>query len=302
MSFVCNAASRPINHRRNPEFSTYNKHGTSRSGRNRKTEDSDDYENLGESDTLSSKPPKAQPNVTPGHREKKIVELFRKVQAQLRARAAATAKEERKVEVSRKVSDGKESEAVDSLVKLLRKHSIQEEEKTIDSADFIQEEEKTIDSADFIQEEEKTIDSSDKGKDVIESKIISMLDKQESEATVLDRPKSNFRKRSPLSRVKIQSSYSFGEDSLDAIAPAYADEESNKLSSDEDASSEIHNGNIQEEEEEQEEEEQEKEEEVDTDKLHEMTVLELRGLAKSRGLKGYSKLKKVELIEMLGKN
>ncbi|XWS36439.1 hypothetical protein CRYUN_Cryun20dG0086000 [Craigia yunnanensis] len=88
----------------------------------------ENFENLDESEMLSSKngpllslsgSTKFQATAAPGPREKEIEQLFRKVQAQLRERAAA--KEDKKTEASQ--GRGKESETVDSLLKLLRKHS-----------------------------------------------------------------------------------------------------------------------------------------------------------------------------------
>ncbi|XWS30485.1 hypothetical protein CRYUN_Cryun24cG0121600 [Craigia yunnanensis] len=62
---------------------------------------------------------KFQATVAPGPREKEIVELFKKVQAKLRERAVA--KEEKRTEALK--GKGKESETVNSLLKLLKKHS-----------------------------------------------------------------------------------------------------------------------------------------------------------------------------------
>ncbi|RVW53539.1 Rho-N domain-containing protein 1, chloroplastic [Vitis vinifera] len=137
-SFMCNASS--SGNRRNPDFSRQSRHGFSR-GRNRHNEENNNSENLEESEFLSSKngpllslsgSPKFQATATPGPREKEIVELFRKVQAQLRERAAM--KEERKSEASQR--QAKESENVDSLLKLLRKHSVEQGKRRSSSRDF----------------------------------------------------------------------------------------------------------------------------------------------------------------------
>ena len=129
ISFVCRAGS--SGHRRNPDFSRQ-RHGYR--GRNRQNEDRENFENLDESEMLSSKngpllslsgSSKFQATAAPGPREKEIVELFRKVQAQLRERAAI--KEDKKTEALQ--GKGKESETVDSLLKLLRKHSVEQGKK-----------------------------------------------------------------------------------------------------------------------------------------------------------------------------
>ncbi|KAJ4915181.1 hypothetical protein Rs2_00731 [Raphanus sativus] len=76
-----------------------------------------------------SNSPKFQATSSPGPREKEIVELFRKVQAQLRARAAAKREDQKVEEEEASKGQGKESETVDSLLKLLRKHSGEQSKK-----------------------------------------------------------------------------------------------------------------------------------------------------------------------------
>ncbi|CDP15721.1 unnamed protein product [Coffea canephora] len=131
---VCRASSG--DHWRDPDFSRQNKHGFSRN-RNRQNEDREGFDSLEESEMFSSKNgpllttsgiPRFQATATPGPREKEIVELFRKVQAQLCERAAV--KEERKIEESQRI--GKEGETVGSLLKLLRKHSVQQGKRSSD--------------------------------------------------------------------------------------------------------------------------------------------------------------------------
>nr|GMD15527.1 rho-N domain-containing protein 1, chloroplastic [Ipomoea batatas] len=300
-SFVCSASS--SNPRNNPDFSKYSKHG----GFRRQNEDRDGYDNLEESEMFSSEngplltasnTSKVQGTATPGPREKKIVELFRKVQAQLRERAAV--KEGNKVPEPKAKGKGKESETVDSLLKLLRKHAVQKEKKTDSSTDFI-----------LDQSDERSTDS-------IESKSILKRQQPESEAPVGNRPMSNFRRRSPVSRVKFQPSYS-EEDTVSPVAPSETDGEplgiNSKLKSlnntgskvdalesltepifsdvfdelSEDESTDIHD----------EDDNDEEHNQVGANKFDEMTVPELRAIAKTRGVKGYSKMKKVELIELL---
>ncbi|KAM7254918.1 hypothetical protein ACFE04_020159 [Oxalis oulophora] len=61
------------------------------------------------------------------NRQKEIVKLFWKVQAQLRERAAIKGKKKNPISESRKAA--KDGEAVDSLRKLLRKHSVEQDKK-----------------------------------------------------------------------------------------------------------------------------------------------------------------------------
>ncbi|CAH9093732.1 unnamed protein product [Cuscuta europaea] len=273
-SFACSATSSSINPRKTPEYSKYTKQGTSRSNKNRQSGDGNDYENLEESDILSSKTSKAPTTATLRPRERKILELFRKVQAQLREREVAV-KGEKKVErpESSKGKVGIEGETVDSLLKLLRKHSVQKEKKTGNSSDSIQDHSGPTDVSN---------------------------EKQENEAIVLDRPKSDFRRRSPVSRVKTQPSYSSEEATLKTVASAGNDEKGNKIGlhedvfdeiTEDDETSDIHDDH----------DDDDDDDEVGGKKIEEMALPELRKLAKSRGVKRYSKLKKAELIELLHK-
>ncbi|KAL8530291.1 hypothetical protein ACS0TY_007356 [Phlomoides rotata] len=292
-SAVCYANSN--NYRRNSDFTRQNKHGFSRN-RNRHNEVREENEDLEEPETFSARNgpvlsfsgnQKFQATSTPGPREKEIVELFRKVQAQLRERAAM--KEGRKIEDSQGKS--KESETVDSLLKLLRKHSIQQGKKssiTVDNRDFI------------LDQDEKVIPS-------IEEKSAGIRVKheiQESPKPQLSRPKSNFRKRSPVPEIKIQPFYS--EDSVSSTT------EENKwisLEPEGDAEDDIHDVEYDSDsdvisegsgfDEVSEIEHDDVLKEVVASDLSGLKLTELRALAKSRGLKGFSKLKKNELIELL---
>lgn len=142
MSFACKASCG--GQRRNSDFSKQNRSAYSRN-RNRSNEDKDSSDNLDESEFLSTKigpllslfnSPKSQATTSPGPREREIVELFRKVQAQLRQRTAV--KEEKKSEALK--GQNKESETVDSLLKLLRKHSVEQGKRKVNGGgdnDFI---------------------------------------------------------------------------------------------------------------------------------------------------------------------
>ncbi|KAJ6953690.1 hypothetical protein NC652_005426 [Populus alba x Populus x berolinensis] len=183
-SIVCKSSG---GHRRNPDFSRQNRQGFSRN-RNRQNEEGNGFENLDESDLLTSKngpllslsgTPKFQATAAPGPREKEIVELFRKVQAQLRERAAV--KEEKKVEASQ--GKGRENETVDSLLKLLRKHSVEQDQP--ENGTY-----KKANSTSFF-------DSSKKERNDVLEPITSFT-----------RPPSNFRRKSPVPQVKFQPIYS----------------------------------------------------------------------------------------------
>ncbi|XP_027181640.1 rho-N domain-containing protein 1, chloroplastic [Coffea eugenioides] len=307
---VCSASSG--GHRRNPDFSRQNKHGFSRN-RNRQNEDREGFDSLEESEMFSSKNgpllttsgiPRFQATATPGPREKEIVELFRKVQAQLRKRAAV--KEERKIEESQR--KGKESETVDSLLKLLRKHSVQQGKRSSD-----------IDSGrDFIldQPEQNSSFSQEKNTVIYDSNHSVKHEKRESEAPVMSRPRSNFQRRSPVPLVKNEPVFS-DEDAMSSVSRASTVQEGKKKSLEpefgvgpdieSDTEATFSDGDEFDEMSEDEisgiyDDDNENVQEPDADEysnLSEMKLIELRALAKSRGLRGFSKLKKHELIELL---
>lgn len=317
-SSVCNA-SYSNSYRRNPDFSKQNKQGFSRN-RNRHNEEREGYEDLEESETLSSKNgshlsfsgnQKFQSTSTPGPREKEIVELFRKVQAQLRERAAMK-KEERKVDNSQGKS--KESETVDSLLKLLRKHSVQQGKKSNITTNN--------NNKDFILDNQEHVSPSTEKRNtsIPDSTNHVKHEIQESPKPPLSRPKSNFSKRSPVPEIKFQPVYSEGVDSI--ISPDSLDSGKKRITLEPEAA-DIH------------EVESDSESEVDPlfqednvfdeisdDEISEiyesehedvakagpstdlsgMKLTELRAVAKSRGMKGFSKLKKIELIELLSRS
>ncbi|XP_042016746.1 rho-N domain-containing protein 1, chloroplastic-like [Salvia splendens] len=308
-SSVCNASS--SNYRRNPDFpNNQRRHGYSRN-RNRQNETREECDDHEEFETLSSKNGpllsasnhKYQATATTGPREKEIVELFRKVQAQLRERAAM--KEGKKIEESQTKS--KESETVDSLLKLLRKHSVQQGKKSYTTAncrDFI------------LDQDEQTAPSTEEGSTSVSySNSTSSVkhEAQESPIPRLTRPKSNFRKRSPVPEIKFQPVYaedSISEDTVDTerkwsraepeaqddiqVVEYDSESEVEPFTSEIDAFDET-SGIV-----ETENEDVAKEDDVDEAiSLNGMKLAELRALAKSRGMKGFSKLKKSELIELL---
>ncbi|CAA7050240.1 unnamed protein product [Microthlaspi erraticum] len=331
-SFVCRASS--SGHRRNnPDFSrNNNKHGFR--GRNRRNEDRDglvDGNALEDSEILSykngpmfslSNSPKFQgASSSPGPREKEIVDLFRKVQAQLRARAAAK-KEDKKVEEASKGQGGKESETVDSLLKLLRKHS-GEQSKKRDSNVSSEKQQLHGDDDDDVAERQ------DHGSNHFDSR------NKDQNAVPFTRPASSFRRNSPVPRHKSQSSYFSEADAVYDEASSYSvtwtQKKDQVVSRDEpeyepelepeseptlailETESELKPESFY-------QEESEEDHEVALDELSEddeslvveeetakdedlsaLKLIELRAIAKARGLKGISKMKKAELVDLLNK-
>ncbi|KAI0491283.1 hypothetical protein KFK09_025543 [Dendrobium nobile] len=314
--------------KRNPDFSR--KYRGSSKGK-RQSQEKENSENL-EDNLLSSKNgslvslsnnQRFSATATPGRREKEIVELFRKVQSQLRERAAI--KEEKRVE-SAQLGQG-ERGTVDSLLKLLRKHSAAQGKKS--SSD---------DGYDLDQPERTNPFDEPERSDLFEEEQNSSFFGSDNLGTTQDvvheqkpfpssRPISSFKRKSPVPKVKFQPVFSAEEEGgssspalksvgmtgvasetkLVALDPQprhlfeLEDESSMKLGS-LDAKSEVSLG---------------RSDSADLDEtdpgvselsmvqgfdLSFMKLSELRGLAKSRGIKGYTKLKKMELLELLRLN
>lgn len=300
---------------RNPDFPRHNKHGISR-GKNRPMEGKENFDMLSEVDSFASKngpilsipsSPRSQATAVPGPREKEIVELFRKVQAQLRERAAM--REEKKTKEGMK-GQGKESETVDSLLKLLRKHSAEQSKRknpgtTIRNPIKNKKEQQVTPSFD-----DRSLSFFDSGSTTRDTAQLPNDNASHS------RPISNFRRKSPIPRVKFPPSDLETESNQSQVVemhpepedepklepkreleerevdqdPAFSDEAVyNHMSDSEDSkpdeSESIENG--------------EEQDQFKAEDLTELKVVELRALAKSRGIKGFSKMKKSELLKLL---
>ncbi|CDY23955.1 BnaC03g17360D [Brassica napus] len=285
--------------RNNPDFSRNNRNGFR--GRNRRNEDRDGLDGGGggleDSEMLSSK------------NEKEIVNLFRKVQAQLRARAAAK-KEDKKTEEASKGQGGKETETVDSLLKLLRKHSGEQSKKNVSN---------------FDSEKQLQGDDDDDAERQVHSSNNFDSRNRDHNATRFTRPASSFRRNSPVPRHKPQSSYSseaiFDEASSYSVTwtqkkdqvvepepeyePGLALLESEpelkpeSFYDEEDEDHDVLVGELSNDDDESVNAEEETEKNED---LSALKLIELRAIAKSRGLKGISKMKKTELLNLLCSN
>nr|XP_043620898.1 rho-N domain-containing protein 1, chloroplastic-like [Erigeron canadensis] len=309
MSFMCNANSSG-GQRRNPDFSRQNRQGYSRN-KNRNSEDRDGIDGFEDSEVFSSKngpsflsgssPPKFQSAATPGPREKEIVEIFRKVQAQLRERAAQ--KEEKKVEDSQ--GQNKQNETVDSLLKLLRKHSVQHGKSTTSNRN----------NKDFVldhQPEQNNSFIEDKSPKDLNNRV-----KHEVQTTAIQssRPASNFQKRSPVSKLKFKpiltSEESFNPEPFKRKEIIHEPESTPEVKLETRSELKVENEAFDEFDESSDDEASDIEDtagEIDnsdevnvvkSDDLSGMKLVELREVAKSRGIKGFSRLKKAELLALL---
>ncbi|KAF6150926.1 hypothetical protein GIB67_026847 [Kingdonia uniflora] len=315
-SVVCSSSS--ADHRRNPDFFRQNKENQVFSrNKNRQNPERDNHESLEESELLSSKngpllslsgSPRFQATATPGPKEKEIVELFRKVQVQLRQRAAI--KEGKKTETSQ--GSKKETETVDSLLKLLRKHSVEQGKRN--SGDTVLE---SSEQNNPFDEEQST--------DFFDSNTIPREEPRDTNSTIYRRPTSNFVRKSPVPRVKYQPIIPVSPSKSKSLGRRKKNESEIEPESEPEPESESEPEPEPELELELESELVASDEQVgafdeisDTDEpfvedvveedvveapisndLSALKLVELRALAKSRGVKGYSKVKKAELIKLL---
>ncbi|KAL4325151.1 hypothetical protein GQ457_11G003250 [Hibiscus cannabinus] len=318
ISVVCRAGS--SGHRRNPDFSRQ-RHGFR--GRNRQNEERENIESIDESEMISSKngpllslsgSTKFQATAAPGPREKEIVELFRKVQAKLREKAEV--KEDKRTEASK--GKGKESETVDSLLKLLRKHSVEQGKKKNSNGN----------SRDLNLDDPEVNGSSneDKSFSFFGPEDRARSETKESYVPSLSRPASNFRRKSPVPQMKYQMIYS-GEETVNSATRVNSDRKRNlnseshptadlvpevdeELESDFEPEHELElepesiyqESDVLDELSEHESsdvDEEDGEQQIEHDDLSALKLPELRALAKSRGLKGFSKMKKGDLVSLL---
>ncbi|KAE8679641.1 rho-N domain-containing protein 1 [Hibiscus syriacus] len=309
--FFCRAGS--SGHRRNNDFSRQ-RHGF----RGRKqNEERENLEDLDGSEMISSRngpllslsgSPKFQATAAPGPREKEIVELFRKVQAKLREKAAV--KEDKKTEASQ--GKNKESERVDSLLKLLRKHSVEQGKKN-NSRDL------NLDNP-----EVNGSSGEDKSSSFFGSNDRARSETKKSYAPSLSRPASNFRRKSPVPQMKFQT-ISSGEDIVNSVVHVNSDRKRNlsselhpaadhvheideELDSESEPELELEPESVYQEsdvlddlleDESSDVDEEDREQHTEHEDLSALKLPELRVLAKSRGLKGFSKMKKGDLVSLL---
>ncbi|WOL11098.1 SAP-like protein BP-73 [Canna indica] len=299
ISLTCNAGP----NKWNPDFSRQQK-GSSR-GRNRQYQEPEQPESAEELDFVSSKNgslfslssnSKPLATATPGQREKEIVELFRKVQAQLRERAAI--KEDKKIETSQQGQG--ERGTVDSLLKLLRKHSVSQKKKSSPEDEF---------SVDQLEKSETFED--EQNLNIFGPDDSKPEESHEPGPLPATRPASNFRRKSPVPRMKFQAVFSAEEDTKTAPSKSRGRRKKNANKESEaalqvdsvvlDGQDELTLDNPLEASGSDETAEELKESsaaDISPD-LSSLKLSELRDLAKSRGVKGYSKLKKKELVELL---
>ncbi|XP_022758439.1 rho-N domain-containing protein 1, chloroplastic-like isoform X2 [Durio zibethinus] len=316
ISFVCRAGSG--DHWRKPD-SSRQRHGFR--GRNRQNEERENFETLDESELLSSKngqllslsgSTKFQATAAPGPREKEIVQLFRKVQSKLRERAGA--KEDKKTGALQ--GKGKESETVDCLLKLLRKHSVEQGKKNNNIGSS---------SRDLNLDHPEVNGSAneDKSSSFFESNDRARNEAKETYAPTLSRPASNFQRKSPVPQMKYQPIYS-SEETINSVTHVHSDRKRNLSLAESPPAPDL----VPEFEEELESEtepelepeliyqdpdvldelsedessavnEEVGEQQIGHEDLNALKLPELRLLAKSRGLKGFSKMKKSDLVLLL---
>ncbi|KAM7521715.1 hypothetical protein LguiA_011617 [Lonicera macranthoides] len=315
-SYVCSAT--PGSYRRNRNFSKQNKNGFFRRT-SKQNEERDDADNPDELESFPSKngplsvanSQKFQATAAPGPREKEIVEMFREVQVKLRQKVGI--KEEKKVDDLQ--GGSKQVETMDALLGLLKKNSVQKGKRNSSGS-----------SRDFVLDQpEQNVPFSEKtSASSFESNNTVKQDDKESEPSIFSRPPSSFQRRSPISRVKYRPVYS-DEETVNSVSlpningkqKKESHEPEPKLNSKSEMELEpetiFSDGGFDD----MLEYETSENDEGDNDEdggegegeevpnviqeidLGELKLVELRTLAKSRGMKRFSKLKKHELLELL---
>lgn len=321
MSIVCN-------------FSRENKRGFSRNRNNRKDDKRDGFESLDESDDIlsskngtissASNPPRYQPTSTLEPKQNEVLELFKKIQIQVREREAAKGDKKKKTELNQ--PHGMDDEPVENILKILRENrsktgktgssSSGSNRGTIleepESNGALEKEKSTLDSIldqseqNGAFERKESLTSSDSRN--------NLKDKAKGhgrESPTFSRPVSKFQRRSPVPQVKHQPIPS------DSVTDTWVNGKSEMLHPDPETNDSgiemetepgfsegiVFDGML--EEEDSEIREGYGDDEVEEDKpmidedLSGMKLPELRAIAKSRGIKGISKLKKGELVELL---
>ncbi|KAG8093347.1 hypothetical protein GUJ93_ZPchr0012g19126 [Zizania palustris] len=334
VSLVCSA--NPKNHRPRSSGITRQQKGGSPRRKSKPYQEKDDSENIYDFDTDIAPSKNGSPisltsnscsqaTSVPGEREKEIVQLFKRVQAQLRARGKG--REEKKPEPAK--AQG-ERGSVDSLLNLLRKHSVDQRRKSSD------EKEQSVDQT------RRSNDSGNKQNSSIFIKNDTQEEHKKAHPAIFKRPPSNFRRRSPVPGVKFHpvtntdvervannindvvqetkatlekkstsdEPYSVPTYEPDSVIPPenisldvldlVSDDESDTLDIDEPnreydvPSLQILNAPIIDE-----SCDMSLRPSIGSSDIRSLKVMELRELAKSRGIKGYSKMKKNQLVEVL---
>ncbi|KAJ4825888.1 hypothetical protein Tsubulata_016106 [Turnera subulata] len=325
-SFVCKASS--SGHGRNSDFRKQNRQNFR--NRNRHNENGDSFGKLDESSESTSKnepvaylseSPNFQATASPGPMENETLRRLRNVQKHFQEKGAV--KTDKKVKASQE--KGKEEKIdIRSLLEVLKKHNSDAKNSRNSSTDQVR-------PNGFFKKNKITsfLDSREGGTNSV----------PQPNSSSPARPPSNFRRRSPIPHLKFQPNYSSEDSVNSAPYSNSSDESKQQLEmpaqlselETEELKPELESSfdnlvmfnepyeDIDQNYENQEETEEEdlkfnepyggkalnidqgyeNQQQMEEEDLSSMKVAELRELAKSRGLKGYSKMKKIDLVELL---
>ena len=328
--FVCKA--RYEGQRRYSDSSGQNRLGFFR-GRNNQNEERVGSDKFDESEFLPTKNGPLGPNTekydttASGARDKEIVEIFKRVQLRLREKAGVEAEE--RSEVGKE--HDKKSEEPDPILRFVRKLSVEPGKRKVNGG--------FSNKLNFDRTNPQQSGKSNEEKSEGFSEFISIVREgpRETKRSSFSRPLSNFRRRSPVPRIRyepiVSAEDSVSHSGLDEKSgeiysePASESESESDIEPDTDLSSRLEldqeedeveeletavqseidlvNGHAAEFSDAEEDNVDERETEKQLTALEDFNVMklaELRALAKARGMKGYSKLKKSELVGLLSED
>uniref|UniRef100_A0A7N0V710 Rho termination factor-like N-terminal domain-containing protein n=1 Tax=Kalanchoe fedtschenkoi TaxID=63787 RepID=A0A7N0V710_KALFE len=244
----------------------------------------------------STSTPRFRVTETPGPREKEIVELFRKIQEQLRERSIIKEKK------SLKSTQGKfqENGTVDSLIELLRKHSSKQRFRKFNghASSILDTGNHSVQDGDpnglkntgFPKVNNRTSYESKEHNASSSTRSVSYSRRSSTISQTKTAPPPAYRRRNAADMKPYIRNKSVASPPEPALAQGPDLATHPQLDHERESDPVFHEVS---------DEALAAEEEIETHELSTLKLVDLRQMARSRGVKGFSKLKKSELVELL---